>query len=107
MIVAGQQGVYVTNRALRDDFTFENSVLHNGPRPVRATASFIMKWFDAKRRFRMRDAANDFGGRYVATDASIFWSAKEEGFAFVSEPADKSKAVFAILGRERNGVFFP
>ncbi len=99
--------MYVTQRALRDDFTFENSVLHNGPRPVRATASFIIKWFDAKRRFRMRDAADDFGGRFVETDASIFWSAREEGFTFVSEPPEKSKAAFAILGRERNGVLFP
>ena len=99
--------MHITNRALRDDFTFENSVLHNGPRPVRARASFVMQWFDVKRRFRMRDAANDFAGRFVETDASIFWSAEEEGFTFVSEPPDKSKAVFAILGRERNGVFFP
>jgi len=99
--------MHVSNLSLRDDFTFENSVLHKGPPPVRATASFVMKWFDVKRRFKVRDRKNDFAGRFAETDASIFWSAKEEGFTFVSDPPEKSNAVFAILGRERNGVFFP
>jgi hypothetical protein len=99
--------MHVNALALRDDFTFENAVLHNGRRPVAAKAWFTMEWFNPKRRLKVRDAAKDFGGTFVRTNASIFWAAREEGFTFVSEPASESDAVSAILGHERNGMFFP
>jgi hypothetical protein len=97
----------VNELALRDDFTISNALLHNGRRPVEAKASFTMEWFNPKRRFKVRDVDNDFGGRFVKTNASIVWRAEEKGFKFVSRPANRSNSVFAILGHERNGVFFP
>jgi len=39
-------------------------------------------------------------------NATLAWSAEEEGFKFVSDPEDTSTTVFAEIGQERNGVFF-
>jgi hypothetical protein len=54
----------------------------------------------------VRDAAHGFAGEFVETDARIAWSAGEAGLRFVSDPASTSTTIFALLGHERNGVFF-
>jgi hypothetical protein len=59
-----------------------------------------------KRRFQVRDAVNGFEGTFVETAATIEWLASDAHVFFVSDPADTSTTVAAVLGRERNGVFF-
>jgi hypothetical protein len=34
------------------------------------------------------------------------WSAQQEGFRFESDAANTSISVFAVIGIERNGIFF-
>jgi len=79
--------------------------LERGP-SIPATASFNVQWGGVKRRFTVRDAANGFGGTFVETAATIEWSSSDERLDFVSDPADTSTTVSALIGRERNGVFF-
>jgi hypothetical protein len=43
---------------------------------------------------------------FVATSASIEWSPRQAGFSFQSDPANTSQTVHALVGNERNGVFF-
>lgn len=56
---------------------------------------------------RVRDVPNRFAGDFVGNSATIEWSAKRDNFEFVSDPARTSRNEFSLLGRERNGVFFP
>jgi hypothetical protein len=42
----------------------------------------------------------------VVTKATIEWSSQQAGFSFQSDPASTSVSEYAILGHERNGVFF-
>jgi hypothetical protein len=87
-----------------DHHNITNSLLRGPSVPV--TASFEVQWSETKRVFQARDAANGFRGTFVETSATLEWSAFEASMDFVSDPADTSIAVSALLGRERNGVFF-
>jgi len=40
------------------------------------------------------------------TSASVEWSASQAGFEFQSAPPSTSVPVYALIGNERNGVFF-
>ncbi len=88
-----------------EDYGDVVNALQEGP-SVPATVSFVVRWHDEIKRYFLRDVTNRFLGHFVQTDASIRWSAREEGFRFVSDPADTSTASFAVLGFERNGKFF-
>ena len=79
--------------------------LKRGP-SIPATASFNVQWSGVKRRFQVQDAVNGFRGTFVETAATIEWSSSDERLDFVSDPADTSTTVSAVLGREHNGVFF-
>jgi hypothetical protein len=102
---AGTARLHVEDLELEDYHDIVNA-LHDGP-SVEATASFDVRWSGVTSRFKVRDAAVDFAGQFIEGTASIAWSAAEDGFSFVSDPADSSTSVVAIIGHERNGVFFP
>jgi hypothetical protein len=96
----------LTDFKLFDDHNFQNS-LDGGPlKPVPATVSFVVRWSGVTRRVKVRDEKNGFGGKFIEDTATIEWSAKESGFSFTSDAAKTSKTVFAVIGHERNGVFF-
>jgi hypothetical protein len=54
----------------------------------------------------LRDEDNQFEGNFLQTHAFIEWSARQDGFEFLSDTLDTSETVFAMFGEERNGVFF-
>lgn len=65
-----------------------------------------MQWSGATGRSTVRDSTNRFYLNAVETKCTIDWSAKgPEGFSFQADPAS-SNSVYAIVGKERNGVFF-
>ncbi len=103
---AGQAEMQVSNLALEDYFTLGNA-FKDGP-SVPATVSFDVVWTgDVTRRVNVNDAANGFAGEFAETPATITWSASENGFTFTSNAASTSTSVFAEVGHERNGIFFP
>jgi hypothetical protein len=73
---------------------------------VPATISFDIRWRDVIQPLDLHDDDNQFEGSFLQTHAFIEWSARQEGFEFRSDPLETSETVFAMFGRERNGVFF-
>jgi hypothetical protein len=105
----GTASLRLTNYKLFDDHNLQNSV-EGAPytlEPVPATVSFDIRWSGVTRRVKVRDKKNGFAGQFVETGATIEWSSKETGFTFQSDAAKTSKSVYAVIGHERNGVFFP
>jgi hypothetical protein len=99
----------VRNYPLRD-FHDDPNGLQNGP-SVPATASFTITWSSP---LHSRDATNDFALSFAPPTVTIEWSATQsatspsnsDGFAYVSDAANTSVTEFALIGHERNGVFF-
>jgi hypothetical protein len=101
---SGRASLRVARRAIHD---FGNT-LHafRGDPSEPAQVSFDVRWGDVIRRLNLHDADVGFEGHFVENQAAIAWSARQEGFEFVSDPMNTSQSVFAVIGRERNGVFF-
>jgi hypothetical protein len=87
--------------AIPDFRDFCNSLV-GGP-SVPATVSFRLDWGGTASPYTASDRTFVFRG--LRTEAMIEWSARESGFEFRSDPAHTSRAVFAAIGEERNGVF--
>jgi hypothetical protein len=100
----GKASLRVTDLDTRD---FGN-VLHafRGDPSVPATVSFEVHWSDLIQPLQLRDEDNQFEGKFLQTHAFIEWSARQDGFEFLSDPLETSETVFAMFGEERNGVFF-
>lgn len=92
----------VERLALFDYFSVNNA-LSDGP-SIDATVSYHMRWAPGGTSLTIDDGKFHFAGR--RTSATISWSAHESGFRFQSSPAHTTVTNFALLGRERNGVFY-
>lgn len=77
-----------------------------GVAPVPATVSFELEWSGLVASAKVRNAAQGFTGTFLQTGCTIRWSSREKGFRFQSEDPDPTRNAFAVIGRERNGVFF-
>ena len=75
--------------------------------PVRATVSFEIEWTNRLATATVHNMAQRFKGSFIETDCTIRWSANEAGFRFQSEAPNPARTLFAVIGREQNGVFFP
>ena len=100
----GVASVKVSDLAEEDAGNVLNA-LQGGPTKP-ATVSFEMRWAATGQPMALTDPVHQFTGEFFVSDLTIQWSAKGEGFAFESDPADTSVNLRAVLGRERNGVFF-
>jgi hypothetical protein len=95
----------VANLAIEDYHTLANALV-DGP-SVDGTVSFEVRWSGVKQRLNIRNSQLMFTGSFVEDLATIVWSARTtDGFAFTSDGAQSTQSAFAIIGRERNGVFF-
>jgi len=74
--------------------------------PVRATVSFDIGWSSNLGEATIHNASQGFQGAFRQTTAAMSWSAQQEGFRFESDAANTSISVFAVIGIERNGIFF-
>jgi hypothetical protein len=103
---AGRAAMSVRDLPVLDHFTIPNALFGGGPAPVPAVVSFDLRWSGIARRYTATSTRDRVEGRFVdSASATIEWSAREEGFSFVSTPGS-SQLVFAGLGHERNGFFF-
>ena len=100
----GRAALHVTDLEV-EDFGNNLRALRGDP-SVPATVSFDIRWRDVIQPLDLHDEDNRFEGSFLQTHAFIEWSARQEGFAFRSDPLETSQTVFAMFGRERNGVFF-
>lgn len=95
----------VTNIQTLDFHTLVDDLLHHAA--TTTTASFDVEWSGALGQFSLRDTTNGFTGEYIATGATIAWSSSSSVLSFTSAQANTSQSLFAAIGHERNGVFFP
>ena len=102
----GRARLAIKNLAIEDYHDIANALI-DGP-TVPAQVSFDCSWKDPIATTEIRNPAPDqrFAGRFTHTHATLEWSAEEKGFSFHSDPAPTSTALWAEVGRERNGRFF-
>ena len=74
--------------------------LTGGP-TVPATISWDIEWSGFIREVNATDLSKGFAGFFHRDTATIQWSAKQEGFTFVSDPTTSS---FAELGFVNNNL---
>jgi hypothetical protein len=103
----GRATMAVENAGVLDFTDFLNGLFGGGPAPVPAQVSFEVHWSDVLEHVKITNAPQGFAGTFVRTNATMEWSARVGNFSFVSRPAHTSSSVFAEIGQERNGDFFP
>jgi hypothetical protein len=93
----------VEGLALFDYFSVNNALIDGDS--IDANVSYSIRWSGGGTELTIDDGANfHFNGR--RTKGFISWSARESGFSFRSDPAPTTTTNFALVGRERNGVFY-
>lgn len=86
------------------DYFSINNALSDG-NSIDAEVSYSIRWSEHGTPLTIDDGVNfHFDGRQ--TKGFISWSAHEAGFSFRSDPANTTITNFALVGRERNGVFY-
>jgi len=106
----------VTDLALQDWHNVPNALTRGqvagAPNP--AVVSFTVEWDGALDEREFRDQVNGFSLESVETDVRVEWSGRNTatGFSFTSNVGSRSTSIalgqtpFAMVGEERNGVFF-
>jgi hypothetical protein len=82
-----------------------NDLMH-GP-SVPCITSFTVRWAGVIQQDRLRDPDNGFDLQLFESGATVAFTLSEETFDYVADPPETSTALFAGVGHERNGVFFP
>ena len=99
----------VSDLAMFDYFTNENSILRDGSAPiVDATASVDVQWTGTGERLQVDNDTAGFGGQYENASSSIEWSAENaEGYFFSTVNSSVTTVRHAFTAHVRNGVFHP
>jgi hypothetical protein len=103
---AGRATYQATGAAVLDHHDFGNALFGGGPAPVPSTVSFTVRWQGVTRRENVKNAADGHGGEFVFGAAQMAWQGTAGDYVFQSDPLATSSSSFAVLGHERNGVFF-
>lgn len=101
---AGTATYKATDLACRDSGFVLNGIVQGPSQP--AKVSWDMRWSGRTGQSTVNDDKNRFRLDAVETKCVIDWSAEGPGgFSFKADPSS-SNAVYALVGRERNGVFY-
>ena len=104
----GRASLVVSGLPVLDFGDIVNALFPDPARPpVPASASFEVRWEGVIERTSIVNNDQGFVGQFVRTNAHMEWSAIVGDFSFESAPASTSSSVFAEIGQERNGSFFP
>lgn len=89
-------------------FNYHNIVqsLVTGPAAPTATVSFEVEWSGVTSRQNVRNTSDGHAGEFAFTGAQLAWTAVAPPYVFSSDPIGTSSSSFALVGHERNGVFF-
>ena len=109
--------MHIDGLSIPDAHDLANSLTHgqglstNNPpippiAPVQATVSFDVEWSGEINRETVVNEAENFRGDFIKTGSTIKWSSNQSGFFFDSEEPNPARSMGAVIGRERNGVFF-
>jgi hypothetical protein len=82
----------------------------SGEKPgTRGTVSFRVEWEGPARPTRIHNTDSVYGGfagEFRRNAARMTWTARVGDYEFRSGAMDTSSSIFALLGQERNGIFF-
>jgi hypothetical protein len=101
---SGKASMDVEDLALSDYGNILHALLDENEVP--AEISFSARWKNVIQQVDLHDAENSFEGHFVENQAFVEWTASQDGFEFESDPMEMSESTFAVIGKERNGVFF-
>jgi len=106
---SGQASLHLATE-ISDDHDLKSSLTGVFPPgyPQRADVTFDVEWSNSLDTQHIRNEAMNFEGDFLKTDCTIEWSSSNPatGFAFTSESANPNRTLYAVIGHERNGVFF-
>jgi hypothetical protein len=106
---AGQASFQFTGRIL-DDHDLKSSLTGVFPNgfPQAAEITFDVEWSGILDAAHIRNDALNFEGDFFQTGSTIRWSAlnPSSGFQFTSEAPNPARLLNAVIGHERNGVYF-
>ena len=75
--------------------------------PQAAEVTFDVEWSGILDQQHIRNEALNFEGDFLQTGSTILWTARNAGgVVFASEGPNPARVLYAVIGRERNGVFF-
>jgi hypothetical protein len=103
-VARGTAVMRASNIPMPDARDNEGSIV-GGP-SVPAIVSFDVEWSTVIARATRRNEAQVWGGEFVETESRMTWSARQEGFAYQSDPVGTSTSVWGVVGRQRSGVYF-
>ena len=107
-LASGKATLRGTNVPILDYGDIPNALSGARP-PVYGTVTFRVEWSGAPARIPIRKEDPVYGryvGEFMRNTAKVEWSARVGDFEFQSSPLATSSSQFALLGQERNGVFF-
>lgn len=99
----GEATMEVSDLAVIDSMNIFNALSCGPAEP--ATVSFDVEWGPALRRYHAASAAEDFRVAGWLTDSAMSWTAESPGATYQSVGSSVSQ--FALVVKERNGVFHP
>ncbi|MGH8993291.1 MAG: hypothetical protein ACRDYV_07235 [Acidimicrobiia bacterium] len=67
--------------------------------------AFEVVWTASGPAEPVHSEAHGFAGEFRDAQATVAWSGRTEQSRYQSDPPEGSRTVFAVVGRERNGVF--
>lgn len=104
---AGQASFRFTT-SIWDDHDVKSSLTRVFPAgfPQMAEVTFEVEWSGIIDSAHVTNEESNFEGDFAYTGSTIQWSARDPDTGFQFEPPNPSRLVGAVLGRERNGVFF-
>lgn len=97
--------MHVESMEVLDGYNFFNLV--SGGPTAPATVSFDIWWHTPTAVEQLNDATATFVATLLDVTSTIAFTARTPDFAFVSDPPDTAQTLFARIGYEANGVFFP
>ena len=105
--VTGTASLHVTNLAVPDYGNFFNAISPApDPPPMPSHVSFEVTWAGRGEVRDVDDDVFDFSGRYVVSDATIAFTARNDGAGVIYQSNPGGQVSFdAGVGRERNGIF--
>jgi hypothetical protein len=106
----GSASLQASDVPIFDYTTIVNALFGGGPPPIAGTVSFKIVWSGVQQRVNIRNTNQVYGGfagEFFRNTAKMEWTATVGDLSFASDPLATSSSVFAEIGHERNGSFFP
>lgn len=101
----GSAAMAVGGLASRDYHDLVNAITGGSFLP--ALISFRIEWTGSSAKHHFHDTASGFDADVVFNSAKAWWSGETSEALYVADDIATSASLFAEVGHERNGVYFP